>query len=38
MADGTHEEFVLKQIFNEFDVNKNGSLCDDELYTMLVKL
>lgn len=38
MTGGTHEEFLLKQVFDEFDANKNGSLCEDELHTMLVKL
>lgn len=27
MVEGTHEEFVLKRVFDEFDLNKNGSLC-----------
>lgn len=38
MTGGTHEEYILKQVFNEFDVNKNGSLNEEELHTMLVKL
>ena len=29
MTEGTHEEFLLKQVFDEFDANKNGSLCED---------
>ena len=37
-TEGTHEEFILKQLFNEFDVNKNNFLCLDELQKMLVKL
>ena len=35
---GTHEEFLLKQVFDEFDVNRNGQLCEEELHTMLIKL
>lgn len=38
MTGGTHEEYILKQLFSEFDTNKNGVLGEDELYTMLVKL
>ena len=37
-TEGTHEEFILKQLFNEFDVNKNNFLCLDELQKMLIKL
>lgn len=38
MTDGTHEEFLLKRVFDEFDLNKNGVLSEEELYAMLVKM
>ena len=38
MTGGTHEEYILKQVFDEFDTNKNGNLSEDELHVMLVKL
>lgn len=38
MTGGTHEEYILKRVFDEFDINKDGSLAEDELYTMLTKL
>lgn len=38
MTGGTHEEYILRQVFDQFDTNKNGNLAEDELYTMLVKL
>ncbi len=37
-TEGTHEEFILKQLFSEFDVNKNNFLGLDELQKMLIKL
>lgn len=38
MTGGTHQEYILRQVFDQFDTNKNGNLAEDELYTMLVKL
>lgn len=35
---GTHEEFLLKKLFNEFDTNKSGYITIDELYAMTIKL
>lgn len=35
---GTHEEFILLKLFNEFDPNKRGYLGEEELIAMLVKL
>lgn len=37
-SNNTHEEFVLRKIFNEFDLNRNGKLNARELAEMLVKL
>lgn len=37
-TNSTHEEFVLRKIFNEFDFAKRGKLNDDDLIAMLVKL
>jgi hypothetical protein len=38
MANGTSEEFVLRGIFKDFDINKSGSLTPDEFNLMLIKL
>lgn len=38
MTGGTHQEYILRQVFDQFDTNKNGNLAEDEMYTMLVKL
>ena len=32
------DEYILRNVFRQFDVNKNGTLCCDELAAMLVKL
>ena len=32
------DEYVLRQLYMEFDSNKNGSLCVEELESMLRKL
>lgn len=37
-TNGTHEEFILRKIFNEFDVARRGKLNEDDLSAMLVKL
>lgn len=37
-TNGTHEEFILRKIFNEFDVTRRGKLNEDDLSAMLVKL
>ena len=34
----THEEFILRKVFCEFDANKNGKMGTVELGNMLVKL
>jgi len=38
MSKGTHEEFLLHKLFNEFDLNRSGYLSLDDLYAMLIKL
>jgi Ca2+-binding EF-hand superfamily protein len=38
MTNGSHEEYLLRKIFNDFDINKSGYLSIDELYAMLIKL
>jgi Ca2+-binding EF-hand superfamily protein len=38
MANGTSEEYVLRGIFKDFDINKSGSLTIDEFNLMLIKL
>lgn len=37
-TNGTHEEFIFRKIFNEFDVSKRGKLNEDDLSAMLTKL
>jgi Ca2+-binding EF-hand superfamily protein len=37
-TNGTHEEFILRKIFNEFDLARRGKLNEDDLSAMLVKL
>jgi DNA polymerase/3'-5' exonuclease PolX len=37
-AGGTHEEFILRKIFTEFDSEKRGKLNAENLLAMLVKL
>lgn len=47
MTNGTHEDFLLRNIFKEFDVNNkyfiyhnyiSGTLNIDELYALTIKL
>lgn len=38
MANGTSEEYVLRGIFKDFDINKSGALTIDEFNLMLIKL
>jgi len=38
MANGTSEEYVLRGIFKDFDINKSGALTVDEFNLMLIKL
>lgn len=38
MTHRTTEEFLLRKLFKEFDINKSGFLSLDELHAMLVKL
>ena len=35
---GTNDEFLLTKLFNEYDMNKSGYICHDELDLMLKKL
>lgn len=35
---GNHDEFVLRKLFNDFDLNRSGNLCLEELYAMMIKL
>lgn len=35
---GNHDEYILRKIFNDFDINKNGNLSLEELYAMMIKL
>jgi Ca2+-binding EF-hand superfamily protein len=35
---GTHEEFILRKVFNEFDSARRGLLGEEELSAMLTKL
>ena len=35
---GNHDEFVMRKLFNDFDVNRSGNLCLEELYAMMIKL
>jgi Ca2+-binding EF-hand superfamily protein len=37
-TNGTHEEFILRKIFSEFDVARRGKLNEDDLSAMLTKL
>jgi len=37
-TNNTHEEFILRKIFNEFDTSKSGRLSEEDLIAMLVKL
>ena len=38
LSNGQQEEFKLKQIFDEFDVNGNGIVTMDEMAAMLASL
>lgn len=38
MTHRSTEEFLLRQLFKEFDINKSGFLTLDELHAMLIKL
>lgn len=33
-----HDEFLLRRLFDSFDINKSGCLNIDELYAMTIKL
>ena len=35
---GNHDEFVMRKLFNDFDLNRSGFLCLEELYAMMIKL
>lgn len=37
-TNGIHDEFVLRKLFGDFDMNKSGFLTLDELHAMLIKL
>ena len=37
-ANHSHEEYVLRDLFKQFDINKSGDLTIDELSNMLSKL
>ncbi len=38
MCKGSNDEFVLRKIFKDFDLNKNGVLTVDELNAMMARL
>jgi Ca2+-binding EF-hand superfamily protein len=38
MANGSNEEYVLRGIFKDFDINKSGNLTYEEFNLLLVKL
>jgi len=38
LSKSSQDEFVLRQIFKEFDINKSGDLTIDELWGMMAKL
>lgn len=38
LSNNSEEEFVLRKMFNDFDLNGNGTLSIDELGAMLAKL
>lgn len=38
MTKGANEEFLLRKLFKEFDINKSGFLSLDEMQAMLIKL
>jgi len=35
---GNHDEFVMRKLFNDFDLNGSGTLCLEELFAMMIKL
>jgi len=35
---GAHDEMLLRELFSEYDLNKSGVLCINELYAMLLQL
>jgi len=35
---GNHDEYILRKLFNDFDLNKSGNITIDELAIMLFKL
>lgn len=35
---GNHDEFVMRKLFNDFDLNGSGNLSLEELYAMMIKL
>lgn len=35
---GTKDEFLLKKLFDEVDINKSGNLTADELYILSMKI
>ena len=37
-TNGDHDELLLRELFSEFDLNKSGVLCINELYAMLLQL
>lgn len=37
-SNSSHEEFVLRKIFKDFDLNKSGAITSDEMQAMLAKL
>jgi len=38
MTSGTHEEFLMRKLFKQFDLTNSGYLTLDELYAMMIKL
>lgn len=37
-TNGNHDEFILRKLFNDFDLNRSGSLSLEELHAMMIKL
>lgn len=37
-TNGNHDEFILRKLFNDFDLNRSGNLSLEELHAMMIKL
>jgi len=38
LSKGSQDEYLLRKIFKEFDMNKNGFMTIDELNAMMIRL